>query len=326
LKVTRLFGVAWWIAAAAAGACAAAAGDREAAPLRVRAPLLKPPFFESYPGPARPKDPVQSTIFERINADRAAAGLPPVAWDERTARVATAFCAAQIRERTRGHFLTDGLPPYARTALAGSFGMQAENSSTWLTSARSFQRSTVDLALAAHADMMGERPPADGHRRTILDPEATHVGVGWAQEQGNFRMAQEFMTRRLVHLTLSAVAEGRNVILLEGKVLTPGRLEFVTLAREPVPRALTKAEANSRTSYTYPAPRLAYVPEGKKSLRVVGAETQDRLRVGVGGEFSFRFAAPLPGLWTIVFYTAEARQEARPGGLAVVWVERGSAP
>ena len=315
-----------WMAAAAIGASAAAAGDRDATPLRVRAPLLKPPLSESYPGSARPEDPVQSAIFERINADRAAAGLPPVAWDARTASAATAFCAAQIRERTRGHFLTDGLPPYARTALAGIFGMEAQNSSTWLTSARSFQRSTVDLALAAHADMIGERPPADGHRRTILDPEATHVGVGWAQEHGNFRMAQEFMTRHLARLTLSSVAEGRGAVLLEGKVLSPGRLEFVTLASEPVPRGLTKTEANSRTSYTYPAPRLAYVPEGKKSLRVVGAETEDRIRVGVGGEFSFRFAAPLPGLWTIVFYTAEARQQPRPGGLAVVWVEKGSAP
>ena len=27
---------------------------------------------------------------------------------------------------------------------------------------------------------MEEKPPADGHRRTILDPEATHVGVGYA--------------------------------------------------------------------------------------------------------------------------------------------------
>ena len=326
MKVTRLVSVAWWIAAGAAGACAAAAGGRSAAPLRVRAPLLQPPLSESYPGPARPEDPVQSTIFERINSDRAAAGLMPVAWDERTARAATAFCAAQIRERTRGHFLTDGLPPYARTALAGIFGMQAENSSTWLTSARSFQRSMVDLALSAHADMMGEKPPADGHRRTILDPEATHVGVGWAQENGTFRMAQEFMTRRLARLTLSSVSEGRSVVQLEGKVLAPGRLEFVTLAREPVPRALTKAEANARTSYTYPAPRLAYVPEGRKALRVVGAETEDRLRTEAGGEFSFRFAPSLPGLWTIVFYTAEARQEARPGGLAVLWVEQGSAP
>jgi uncharacterized protein YkwD len=326
LKVTRLVRVAGWVAAAAAGAATAAAGDRDAPSLRVRAPLLRPPLSESYPGPARPEDPVQSTIFDRINADRSAAGVPHVAWDERAARVATAFCAAQIRERTRGHLLTDGLPPYARTALAGIFGMEAENSSTWLTSARSFQRSTVDLALAAHADMMGERPPADGHRRTILDPEATHVGVGWSQDHGSFRMAQEFMTRRLARLTLSSVAERRGVVLLEGKVLAPGRLEFVTLAREPVPRALTKPEANSRTSYTYPAPRLAYVPEGRKSLRVVGAETEDRLRVGVGGEFSFRFAPPLPGLWTIVFYTAEARQESRPGGLAVVWVEQGSAP
>jgi len=287
----------------------------------VRAPILRPPLRETYPSDARPEDPVQAAVFARINADRAAAGAPPVAWDERAARVAAAFCVAQVRERTQGHVLTDGSPPYARTGLAGIFGLQSENSSTWLTSARSFDRSAVDLALSAHADMLAEKPPADGHRQTILDPEATHVGVGWAQEHGSFRMAQEFLTRRLAYLTLSSPEENGSIVLLEGKALDSQRLEFVTLAQEPAPHALTKAEANARTSYRYPAPRLAYVPEGRKSLRVVGVETQDRVRVGAGGEFSFRFAPPLPGLWTILFYTAPARGAPRPGGLAVLWVE-----
>jgi hypothetical protein len=136
-------------------------------------------------------------------------------------------------------------------------------------------------------------------------------------------MAQEFMTRRLEQLALTSVADVPITILFEGKALAPERLEFVTLAREPAPRALTKADANSRTSYAYPVPRLAYVQQGKKSLRIQGAETEDRLRGGGAGEFSFRFTPPMPGLWTILFYTAKGRQEPRPGGLAVLWIEPG---
>lgn len=323
MKVTRLLRAAVWTAASVVGAwaCAAATKPREPAGLRVRAPDLARPLAEIHPGPAQPQDAVARAVFERINADRAAAGVPSVEWDEGAARVARAFCEAQIRERTRGHYLTDGLSPYARTGLAGLFGVQAENSTTWTTTAHEFQKSMVDLASSSHADMMGERPPADGHRRTILDPDATHVGVGWAQASGNFRMAQEFMTRRLAELTLTSVSQTPNTILVEGRVASPDRLEFVTLAREPAPRALTKAEANARTSYRYPDPQLAYVPEGRKSLRVIGAETEDRLHVHGAGAFSFRFTPNLPGLWTLLFYTSDGRKEPRPGGLAVVWME-----
>ncbi len=210
------------------------------------------PLRETYPEPSRPRDPVDAAVFARINADRQAAGRAPVAWDEGAARVARAFCQAQVHERTRGHFLTDGIPPYARTALAGVFGVQAENSTAWLSSAREFQKSMTELALGAHTQMMEEKPPADGHRKAILDPDATHVGVGWAQESGSFRMAQEFMTRRMSEMALTRVAQAPATILVEGKVASPYRVEFVTLAHEPAPRHLTKSEANARTSYGYP--------------------------------------------------------------------------
>ena len=127
-----------------------------------------------------------------------------MAWDEAASRVADAFCAAQIAEGTRGHFLTDAVPPYARTAFAGIFGMGSENSVAWITTAPVFEESALALALAGHADMMRETPPNDGHRKTILDPEATHVGVGWAMKGGSFRMAEEFLTRKLAVLTLES--------------------------------------------------------------------------------------------------------------------------
>jgi uncharacterized protein YkwD len=312
-------------AAAVAAACAAASGARETASLRVRSPDLSRPLREVYPAPSGPQDPVEAAVFARINSDREAAGAQPVAWDEAAARVAREFCAAQVRERTRGHFLTDGLPPYARTALAGVFGVQAENSTAWLSSAREFQRGMVELALDAHRDMLEEKPPADGHRKTILDPDATHVGVGWAQQSGSFRMAQEFTTRRLSELSLTRVAQSPATVRVDGKLLSPYRFEFVTLAREPEPQRLTKAQADSHTSYGYPDPRFAYVPEGRKSLRVLGTDTDDRVGVH-GASFSFRFTPPLPGLWTVLVYTSDGRKEPRPGGLAVLWMEPAGPP
>ena len=311
---------------AAAGCALPAASPVRPTQFEIRAPDLAHPLSENYPAPSRPDDPVKLGVWQRINSDRAAANLPPVAWDEAAARVADAFCAKQVQEQTRGHFLLNGFPPYARTGLAGIFGMGSENAVAWTTSGANFQDPPLSLALAGEESMMAEKPPADGHRRTILDPEVTHVGVGWAQGSGRFRMAQEFMVRHLARLTLEQSAGNPVTVLVKGQTLSDYRLAFVTLAHEPTPKPLTRSQANARTHYEFRQPRLAFVPEGMKSLHVVGSETQDIVRVGPGNDFAFRFTPGAAGLWTIVIYTSGAREKARPGGAAVLWVEKAAAP
>lgn len=310
----------------AVAGCAAVAPGPASDPFILRAPDLAHPLTETSPAPSRPEDPVKLGVWKRINVDRAAAGLPPVAWDEAASRVADAFCAEQVREGTRGHFLENGIPPYARTGLAGIFGMGAENSVAWTSSATSFEQPPLSLALSGQAAMLAEKPPNDGHRRTILDPDVTHVGVGWAQGAGRFRMAEEFLTRHLASMTLERVARGPLTILVQGQPVSGQQFAFVTLANEPSPKHLTKAQANARTRYSYPEARLAYVPEGIKSMRVVDTETQDRVRLSSGGDFSFRFTPTASGLWTIVVYTSSSHEKARPAGAAVLWVEKGPAP
>jgi hypothetical protein len=317
MTLTRLAALA---ALLAAGCTAIAQRTPDTGPLLVRAPNLDRPVMDVYPASSLPEDPVKLAVFERINRDRADAGLPPVAWDEAASQVADRFCAEQVREGTRGHFLMDGMPPYARTAFAGIFAQQAENAVSWVSSGPRFAQTPEELALAGHESMLAEVPPADGHRRTILDPDATHVGVGWAQEHGQFRMAQEFLIRRLDQLTLQRVAEDPNTVLFRGRVRPPYRLDFVTFAFEPSPPPLTRAETSARDRYAYPEAGLAYSPEGLKSMQVVGTLTEDRLRLEQNGDFSFRFTPSAPGLWTVSFYASTGRERARPGGLAVLWV------
>jgi hypothetical protein len=325
MTLARLFCAAQ---AVLAFACAAApAGDpeqtRAAAALHVRAPDLVSPLTDALPDPGdRPQGALKEGVFARINRDRITAGLLPVAWDEAAARVADAFCVLQDREASRGHFLMDGIPPYARTAFAGVFGSQSENSVSWVTTASFFTETLLQLALDGHREMMAEKPPQDGHRRTILDPDATHVGVGYASANGRFQMAQEFLTRDLGRLTLSRRDASRVVLRFEGKPVPNCRLQFVTIAREPLPTALTRQEASARTSYSYPSPWLAFVPEGNTALRVSGTETRDRLRVLSNLEFSFAFAPDRPGLYTFTFYTTVRPSEpSRPGGTVTVWIE-----
>lgn len=278
--------------------------------------------MEELTAPADPNDPVKRAVYERINADRLAAGVPRVAWDESAGRVADAFCAQQVRERSHGHFLMDGLPPYARTGFAGVFGMQSENSVSWTTTGTSFRDTVVEkLALGGHRQMMEERPPNDGHRRTILDPEATHVGVGYFHEGGRFQMAQEFLTRRLERLSLTRPRPAAQAVRIRGKALPAWRLEYVTIAVEPPPRPLTREQASGRRNYSYPEPVYAYVPEGHTRVRVVGVITSPRIARRRDREFSFTVPLDEPGLWTIVFYAARSGNPPQAGGSAVIWVE-----
>ena len=291
--------------------------------LRLRAPDLSAPLVEVLPpAGSRPDDPLKEAVFARINSDRAAAGLLPVEWDGGAARVADAFCAQQVREATRGHFLMDGIPPYARTSFAGVFGAQSENSVSWETNRPSFSESIMRLALAGHEDMMAEKPPGDGHRRTILDPEATHVGVGYAVVRGRFQMAQEFLTRTLERLSILRRESPHPILRFDGKPLPNWRLEFVTIARENPPAPMTREEATARTSYSYPRAGIAYTPEANRQIRVSGADTQGKIRVVRSRDFTFDFAPDRPGLYTFVFYTAiRASEPARPGASATIWVE-----
>ena len=309
-------------AGAFAGRFRSTSPSRPAAELRIVAPDLTTPLFERSPDLSYPHDPVRVAVFERINRDRTDSGLKPVEWDEGAARVADAFCAEQVRERSRGHFLTNGVPPYARTGLAGVFGMQSENSVSWTTTAPEIRDRLEDLALLGHAEMIAEKPPNDGHRKTILDPDATHVGVGYAAGEGRFQMAQEFLTRHLERLRVSQAARPPHVIRLDGRTVERRRLQFVTVSVEPAPRPLTRAEARARSSYSYPRPSFAYVPEGSGAVEVGGVGTQSVIRMRRNREFSFTLAADSPGLWTILFYTVSGDgRPAAPGGLAVVWVE-----
>ncbi len=287
---------------------------------RVAMPVLEKPLVETYPPPEQPQDPVKAAVFERINRDRVAQGLTPVNWDAGASRVADAFCAQQVREKTRGHYLMDGLPPYARTGFAGIFGLGSENSISWITTSTWADQNLTALGLSGHDRMMEERPPKDGHRRTILDPDATHVGVGYFVRGGRFQMSQEFLVRRLDRLALS-VRSGLPLLAVEGRVLAPDRIQFVTIAREPKPAPLTQAEANARTTYSFPEPDEAYVPEGSLGMSVVGTVTRDRLRMRKDREFFFVYRPADAGLYTFVFYVACEGRMPKQGGSATVLFE-----
>jgi len=274
----------------------------------------------------QPSDPVAAALFDQINRDRAAAGLAPVRWDPKAAALATEYTREQIRQGTVGHFLLDGIPPYARLSREGDLGVGAENSAAYIFSGDAIVMPPERLALDSQRDMLAETPPNDGHRRAILDPTATHVGVGWAMSGGNFRMAEEFTSRRFDRLRVNRFGKDGSAIRVKGSALPGMSISFVSVARQDIPSSLSVREVNSRMSYTYPAPRYALVPAGS-GMRAGGLINLPCLTTSLKGRFSFNYQIDEPGLWTfILYFEGKGERQALPGASFSVWVSEESLP
>ena len=103
--------------------------------------------------------------YDYTNAQRAAAGLPPLAWDEAASQAAFAHSADM---RVRGFFShrnPDGELPFDRLIAVGiTYWTVTENILYW-----------DDIGPADAIHLWMESP---GHRANILNQHVTHVGIG----------------------------------------------------------------------------------------------------------------------------------------------------
>jgi uncharacterized protein YkwD len=251
-----------------------------------------------------------------INRDRVAGGLAPVNLDPATSVVADGYCHEQIKNGTTGHIGTDGLTPYMRYSFAGGDDGVSENAAAWSAPYHFSDRALFDMIQRSEAAMMRELPPHEGHRRTILDPYATHVGIGLAWQRGEFRLTQEFI-RRYVDwkrpLPRNAVESER--ITGIGKPFDGYKVEAITVHFEAIPRPLSASQVNGMDSYSLPDRRRDYLPRLRtyRELRGDGAvyEVREQYADGRRGDFtvardgSFTFSVPFtdgPGVYTVVVW------------------------
>ena len=134
------------------------------------------------------------------------------------------------------HWGSDGRKPYHRYSFAGGTDAVQEN----VSSARSIQsvtaagvaRNLYDM----HLSMVQEAPPNDGHRKTILFPQLTHVGFGIALQGHNLRLDELYLARYLEADQLPRQVKPKSTITLRGRILNPThRLNGVDVFFEPPP-------------------------------------------------------------------------------------------
>jgi uncharacterized protein YkwD len=124
-----------------------------------------------------------------INEARAAAGVPLVAADPLAAQLAKQHAEDMLGNDYFSHWDMAGLKPTRRYNLAGGYHALSEN----IYFAMNGPSNTQDMLGKAMQVLMD----SEGHRRTILDPAHTHVGIGLALGRNGsaFYFDQEFITR-----------------------------------------------------------------------------------------------------------------------------------
>jgi uncharacterized protein YkwD len=313
-------------AAAAAALVAVACGGARDRARTVTAGFVRYGEDRGRIGYAEREAAAKKKLFRRINADRAAYGAPPVEYDLLAAKVGDVFCLDAARGNFVGHWDLAGRPPYLRWALAGGVDFHGQN-------AGSVSRKGLDivpgeiaaLLLESHERMMEERPPDDGHRRAILDPKWTHVGIGVAWERGEFRMTEEFVRRvaEWVEVPAGPVAAGSGAPF-RAKLPSGWSAGVIEVAFEGAPAPMTREEILRRDRYGLPPafqtllpvlpPRVRYEGGGTGEFPVSGGRIEARIPLskGPGSYYVLLFAekgSPSPGrkLTPVVAARIEAR-------------------
>ncbi len=255
-------------------------------------------------------------VLKLINKDRQLYNLPPVELDLQASTIGDEYCRRQIKNGTNGHFTTDGLAPYMRYSFAGGNDGLSENAAAWSATYAFSERALYEMSRRSQDAMMAEAAPHDGHKRTILDPHATHVGIGLAWERSEFRLVHEFI-RRYVKWTrpLPRHARAGETVLVAGQPLQGAVIEAISVHHEAVPVTMPATVANALSNYSLPSKRKDYFPRLKQdytrrsdgTLEIVRREYANGHRgdFTVAKDGAFSFPVPFtegPGIYTVVVW------------------------
>jgi hypothetical protein len=181
-----------------------------------------------------------------------------------------------------GHWGLDGSVPEQRMTEAGGADMVLENASCFTDQLhRALDPDPrIDPAQIERTEAMffNELPPADGHRRNILKPWHTRVGIGIAQPRATPTeipvpcVAQEFLDAYGSYKGVPGEARVGARVHVEGTLRDGASPLGVGLARQDLPRPLSTTDANARRSYPVPEPYEMYWPPGYKTTIPMAVE------------------------------------------------------
>jgi len=263
-------------------------------------------------------------LVEVINRDRSAAGLSAVEFSADLSRAADAHCLEMLREDYTSHWNRDGWKPYLRYAAAGIRDATAENIASFgQNDFPADLEATWGEMLAGHRRFMAEKPPSDGHRQNVLNPQHTHVGIGVAAASKGVRMMEVFAARYAQLEPLPLRARLRDALGVRGRIASR-KVQFFALSvfYEPLPRPMTLLDLAATSSYGLPDEEQVHRPRLENMLYTDGT------RGTVAVEPTGHFHAPLsfwkgrPGVYTVLVWVRRPGGKPFPGAMTSLLVEQ----
>ena len=248
----------------------------------------------------------RAQLLRMVNEERSQAGLGKLELDELACNVASDHALDMAKGEFLSHWGSDGRKPYHRYSFAGGTNAVQENASA-ADNIQSLAPTGVLKDLHdMHLSMLNEKPPNDGHRRTILFPVHTHVGFGIALQGFHLRLAELYVAKYVRVDPIPQRVKPKQSVLFSGRVLNPeNALAGVEIYYEPLPTPPQIEWLRVARSYGMPDERESFHPRLPAGLHYTDG-TKGEIEMLAGG--NFRVHSPLskiPGINTIMVWLSK---------------------
>ena len=245
-------------------------------------------------------------LLRMVNEERSQAGLNKLELDDLACNVAREHALDMAKGEFLSHWGSDGRKPYHRYSFAGGTDAVQENASA-ADNIQSLAPTGVLKDLHdMHLSMLNEKPPNDGHRRTILFPVHTHVGFGIALQGFHVRLAELYVAKYVRVDPIPQRVKPKQSVLFSGRVLNPeNELAGVDVYYEPRPTPPQIEWLRVARSYGMPDERESFQPRLPAGLLYTDG-TKGEIEMLAGRNFRVRIPlSRIPGINTIMVWLSK---------------------
>ncbi len=245
---------------------------------------------------------LRNELLAIVNHERKSQGLISLKLDDLASQIATEHAQDMADGAFISHWGRDGRKPYQRYSFAGGTDATEENDgsvdhSNVFLSAEEF----VDDVLDSHRSMYTEAPPNDGHRKTILRPQHTHVGFGVALKYGRVRLSEIYVARYIAVDAYPRTRPPRSTLTFSGRMMQPtAMIHSIDVFYEALPAPPTIEWLRVIRAYGMPEQRTTFMPKLPANTYY---ENGSKGSIEFTDRGRFRVKVPLgklPGIYTIV--------------------------
>jgi uncharacterized protein YkwD len=216
------------------------------------------------PGETMDLDHARQYWLSLVNRDRNLFGLAPVQLDDIASKAGQWHADEMAHKIFNSHWHPDGSKPPQRYTECGGRDYDGENShgtspkegfDVNVAQHQTFTAKEVEDEQKCYFD---ELPPNDGHRKNILEPRHTHVGLGLVlidvvhKETGtHFRQltsSQEFINKYGEYSVSSDVFVRDTPYVINGRIAPYLSVQSVQVLREPLPEPIEQSILSEQTS------------------------------------------------------------------------------